>query len=346
MTWQPIKIVKNIKRNQEQYCLLCNIRKANASGSHFVSQCMLSHTIGKRNSYTAYSIDASETSADVSFGRENSPSTIITPNPHTEDYIFCQQCESYFSTLESEGCNFFNEKLRNKRFEQQFKVEDLGDGNNLKVSKIVDANIINLFVYSLIWRMCLQQRLNNYESPINPQFEQKLADTLIPYIDKTKHQIKHSSIELPYPFILLTDDSIDIESATYINPNVIETNPEMFFLGRYIVLMYHNFTDISTKELVVKPELINRNYQNGNANSPIKTLYINQTHWKEINYQFVAEYSKKYLFVVAQRIHAETGISLKNAAEFLQNRLELIKAQGTDALEGINNAYLEIIGNK
>ena len=60
-------------------------------------KCMLNGIVESRNNDIAYSIDADDSTIDVAYGRDNSPTTTRTKNPHTADFVFFAKDVTTFS---------------------------------------------------------------------------------------------------------------------------------------------------------------------------------------------------------------------------------------------------------
>ncbi len=284
-----------IKRSPDSYCLLCQVRNANAKGSHLTPNCLLKHTIGGREDYVAYSIDVEHAEIRKAAGRAaKTADTEIVPNPHVADHILCSVCEEFFALLESEICPELNVKMREERYASQFTVTQVTKDIILKESKKASPNVFNLFIYSVLWRICIQQRFLHYESVIDPRFDQALTTTLLSAAGKTLKEITDLKVILPYPYILVTADKLDITSATFVNPNFEPSNPELFYLGRYLALVYHDFSAASSRVSILPTEVVNNSYVNHRYDSGVKVLFVDEVTWKTVNQRFVDKGAEKY----------------------------------------------------
>ena len=284
-----------IERMPENSCLLCQVRKANQRGSHLTPNCLLKHAIGGREDYVAYSIDVENAEINKAVGRAaKSSETTVTPNPHVSDFVFCSICENFFGQLESEICPQLNEKIRDEKFSTQFRITTIQKDIVLKEALKINPNVFNLFIYSVVWRICLQQRFIHFESVINPKFEQRLATVLLNSVGKTIGEIETQVIELPYPYIIISSGNLDITSATYVNPNFEASNPELFYIGRYIVLIYHDFQNESSQVSTLPVEVLNKSFINRKSNEKIKILFIDEANWEKVNLAFVNQAARKY----------------------------------------------------
>lgn len=279
-------------RNSEDTCVLCETNKAIVTGSHMTPNCLLKKTIGDRENYVAYSIESASANIDVSYGSASNPTTERSINPHTYDYILCKDCEDFFGVLESEICPFLNQKIHNEKYNSNFTIIKLENEVLLKNVKRVNSGILNLFIYSVVWRICLQQKLVGASS-IGNGFENMLSSTLREYVTTSIKELKEKNIKIPNPFILVTSKDYNEIDGSLINTNHDPSNPELIYVGNFIVLMY-NGNDNKTISISSIPICAFNNSCICDDNTS-RIVFLTSEQWKSVNMNFFKRESQIFI---------------------------------------------------
>jgi hypothetical protein len=317
-------------RTSEMSCLLCQINKADATGSHFAPAWIIEPTVGKRDSEEAYSIDAEAHEIDVHYGRENKKAKegVISKNPHVRDFIFCSQCEKKLGLIESEIAPFLKEKIYYDKYKSQFKFEDLGGGNVKLSTTKFSAAVFHAFIYSVIWRICLQQRLETNTSSTSPAIEERLRYFLIDKLSKSIKELKEMEFSLSYPYAIFTSNGIDIKQASLINPDSELTNPLLFYIGKILVLM-HFGESLAGKDQSSKfpTELNDLSICNIDTKSIIIT-FIPIELWAHLNKLVLEDFSKLWIQNAVIKIVAASGVQYEVANQKLMAETKNIVDKG------------------
>jgi hypothetical protein len=267
---------------------------ANATGSHFAPNCIIKYTIGDRESFVAYSIDVDKAEINTAYGAASNPTVVVTPNPHAKDHIFCSVCEDFFGSLENIVCPEITKKIFDSRYFQQY-TKTVIDSDLTKVfATKIDPNIFGVFFYSVIWRVCLQQRLATGASPINPRFERRIETVLNRFIGILPKDFSAIEVDLPYPFTIITSANEDNEGAGFINTNFEGSNSELFFIGRFLVLVHHDLAEKSVSVSILPTEVLKLEYSNRGYKDQVKIMLLADEQIEKVNAAFAHTSAKKY----------------------------------------------------
>lgn len=271
-----------IDRIPDDPCLLCGVNKADKPGSHFTPAGIIKKVVGERDKEEIYSIDAAEHSISRFMGRANlkNEDPEIKKGGHVADYILCSSCEKKLGDIEG----LCNQKLN-------LLVDDLAKGS-LKVQRTkkhnkfiplpgVDKNVLALYLYSVVWRQCLSQELGNGARMLLSHEQEQLRQIVSTGINMPLKEIKADNAYAGYPGLqLLTTYHNGETSANMFNPNDHRTNPYLFFVGPYSVLLHlgpavsHDFsTKTGLPSTIVDRDLI----INTAAIPPV--AIVNETIW-------------------------------------------------------------------
>jgi len=247
-------------RTPEDICLLCrrnteeSIANSNATNSHFTPMGMIQSNTGRRNYETTVTINlgGGETH-QIYYGRSNlqNDNPEIGDDPHTADYIFCQECEDKLAEVEGLMIDVLNRKLRHPNHNQNFPTTVLSETVSFKECRQVDSLKFKLFIYSIIWRQNLQQQLEfNGQGILKDATEEKLRLAVVSglYDGTEDNELLHNC----FPFSIITAIEFSDTTKHHISPHVKKNYPEVFCVNEYLVMMYDQ------NELDNEEEMINR----------------------------------------------------------------------------------------
>lgn len=229
-----------ISRSPNHICLLCQNNKADKKGSHYTPAGLIKREIGKRDYEEIYSINSFQASASVFKGRSNlsNTDTSIRQADHIDDYIFCSVCEKQLATIESE-CNERLVQFTDDLIKGNLAIRKTKNGHKYIFLKKPGKNILSLFFYSVIWRQCIQQKLEFQSIFTTEEFQENLRDIIAKEIAKPLNEIEQSDNFKNYPgLIILTTYHKGDRTKSWINPNVTPSNPELFFIGAFKALIF------------------------------------------------------------------------------------------------------------
>lgn len=321
-----------VHRHPWQLCLLCLLRKADKTGSHFVPAGLLKGTIGKRDYEEAHSIDPTDVSTASHYGRSNLKNTNpeATQNPHVADYIFCSTCEDNLAKLESAIIPLLDKEIYDQGKAANFTESKINEEITLKECKKANSSVFNLLVYSLVWRVSLQQRLDHQGILVSVPFDETLRNILNNNLEKSIDKIGKSDIQFPFRYTIITCKDITNKTATFVNPNVMLTNPYLFYVGTCLVLMEHEACAANAKVSTLPVEILDKKFLNGNKGERIKIVFVSREVWDEVEYQMVEYSHKEFTKNMVIRFAERKNISLEMAAMILQEKSDEISSQTQD----------------
>ncbi len=261
-------------------CILCKTNDVYAIKSHMTPAGIASGTFGKRHIEEIYTIDPNESTIDVYFGPQNkqTETTEIKPEPHTHRGIFCKKCEDNLALYESE----VQTKLK-------AIIDNIGKGTEIKRTKSdtkylelnIHPNILQTFFQSIIWRQCIDQVIKGKDSPLDESELEAIRVKILQCIYTNPKEITENLFTDNHRIALLcTYNKNDPNDATFINPHIYKTNPQLFFIGT-ILLLYWNKDEIDTdfeKKTQIPPEILESDLQLANG----LLILINESQWEKI----------------------------------------------------------------
>lgn len=227
-------------------CIICN-NEANATGSHIVPASLIQNCVGKHYKEESYEIDAKNADIDVYFGRDNlkNISTEIKENHYKRDHLLCQICEDNLGKIESNFSTNFLQKFREDRFSQNFKVIQDEFGVEILTPLKYDKEEFYAYLYSIIYRFCMVNGLEEEEYFLNDSDLNKLKLYLNEYLygDKLKSKEYIKEFNLIINFDRLNTDGSFIASANQFK------NPYIFYFCDPILLLFIGKIDTKAKML-------------------------------------------------------------------------------------------------
>jgi hypothetical protein len=204
----------------------------------------------------------------------------IKKGDHVADYILCSSCEKKLGVIEG-LCNQKLNLLVDDLAKGSLKVQWTKKHNKFAPLPGVDKNVLVLYLYSVVWRQCLSQELGNGTRLLLSQEQAQLRQFVATGINMTLKEIKADNAYTGYPNLqLLTTYHKGETSANMFNPNDHRTNPYLFFIGPYSVLLHLGpavSQDFSTKT-GLSPTIVDRELIiNTAATAPVGI--VNETVW-------------------------------------------------------------------
>ncbi|WP_314235932.1 hypothetical protein [Capnocytophaga sputigena] len=238
-------------------CIICD-EKADAKGSHIVPANLLKSSIGERYREESYEINATKATVESYFGRENpkNTSTEIKRKPYLRDYILCQECEKSLSKLESDFSQEFLNKFRDEKYRQNFKIEVYDDNIKVFTPKRIDKNRIYAFLYSVIYRYCMDSGIYENDYCIKNDELEKIKSYLKEYIYGDS-EIANKYIG-EFGLVILFNEEIRADS--FVGEKIENNEPYLFFFNEVILMLSNNDVDKKRKFSFdgIKNSIINR----------------------------------------------------------------------------------------
>lgn len=266
-----------MKRTKEDDCLLCKKEKAIRTNSHIVPAPILENVHGERNKEHSFVFSTSETTVDEYYGRQfpQEHSTEIKKPNFSYDHILCDKCEKYFGRLES-LCNPLLKNIDNK---SDNNIKDL-KLNNIDYKEILNlpTGIIQLYFYSIIWRLIIQDYMENdsFAKQIVP-IERKLSQILNNFRDCDEKQLKELSLKKDLCLKVVTTKQELFPIGQFFNSST--NNPYFFIAGRFLLYLFDLNNPLAPKhQLVLKQMEYIVNYGDNN----FKIIYLPNDKYKAI----------------------------------------------------------------
>lgn len=193
-------------------------------------------------------------------------------------------------------------------------------------------NILSLFFYSVIWRQCIQQKLEFQSIFTTEEFQENLRDIIAKEIAKPLNEIEQSDNFKNYPgLIILTTYHKGDRTKSWINPNVTPSNPELFFIGAFKALIFisNNLTlDFSDRTALRNSTVDNELIINISAQSIVGI--INEDLWEKVDGQLMRHEMDRYLYVMTDRYAKAKGIPHSYAVKQLHLTAQKFKVEYPD----------------
>lgn len=309
-------------RSQDDICLLCQKNKSDKRGSHYTPAGIVKREIGKRDYEELYSINSFRASTSVFRGRSNlnNTDTTIRQGDHVEDYIFCTHCEKKLAAIESD-CNEKLLQFTDTLVKGTLQIDKTRNGNKYVTLKAPKRNILIIYFYSVIWRQCLQQKILYQTTLLTDELYEALRQIIFSEISKTLKEIEQSENFAAYPrLMILTTYHRGDRTKNFINPNPINSNPQLFFIGPFNALLFKE-QKVSV-EFEVKTGLNisfvdNELVLNLSSNSIVAV--INENAWDKISKHLMQHELNRYLYTITMRLSKATGVPFGQAQYLLHS---------------------------
>lgn len=222
-----------MERKPSDKCLLCGTKDATKKNSHILPKFISSDFLGDGNK-RGYVIDSK-------IGTKK----VVQDSPK-EDYIFCPDCEQYFSLIEGE---IAVEIKKIHAEDNNDAVEPIGLENI-----IIPPKIFHLFYYSQFWRASISN-LDLFSSfKLSKETEKYLKDELNKFNRQTKTDF-YSSLELnelfdirPYWVItsfVFSDKTKNLIFAPY------DRSPYYIIADKFCLILYDKINEIPEENRIL-----------------------------------------------------------------------------------------------
>lgn len=282
-------------RTPTQQCLLCLTQHSDATGSHLMPNFLLKYIIGNRYYEAAWFIDTTLSKISNFFGSANISNTDTSSkrNEHVKDYIFCSRCEKWMANqVEGYTATFLNEKIRGTRFTQQYSSNQIDANIIEKLSKNVNAGIIHLCIYSIIYRILLKYRFDFGSDAIHPQTVHTIRQFVASHVHLSLNDLKLMNIVPPYPYTIFTNETLKMGDTLFGYCYYAQSNPEVFLMGRYSVLLHINSPN--TSQLQTVPNSLTDIRRANVLATEIKTQFISDAVWRSFTNDYATTSAKVF----------------------------------------------------
>lgn len=219
-------------------CLLCQRNKATQANSHFVPASLLASNIGKRDKEEAYSINIndSEFPFEEFFGRENLKNTEpeIKQNLHSEDYIFCPECEKRLGQIESVILPVLTKEVKDTTKRTNFPEYLTRNGLKYVECLKVDKRKFRIVICSVLWRVSLQHELKRGENILTSS----VMESLRSFVYESLYPENGGSANDLFHLALFTYNNSKFDSSrnlVFCDPFL--KDPYCFYINEYIIFL-------------------------------------------------------------------------------------------------------------
>lgn len=266
-------------RTDNDSCLLCDERKSIKKNSHIVPAFMTKSLLkgDKHNRAFLYSSD-----------RTHLP-TKYFQDSDKEDFILCNECETFFSILETYCSARVHNRLWDIRWQSQFVLEANDAGVTWKICKEVNPLVFRLFIYSIVWRCSIANTPTFQRFKILRENEDALRKCLKSCIRITQSTLLEDIQELKQnipnlTFTLFTSESTYDKTANLIFCDPGKNNPYQLTLNEYILILSFDQNDMQEQFY---------DLNNFDLDQFIKIGFFPSNFWNDVKKDFVKKFTKK-----------------------------------------------------
>ena len=258
-------------RSPDDICLLCESKKATKENSHIIPKFMGKSLLGLTGTKRAYILDTDKGHLPADF----------TQDIAKENYLFCPDCESYFSFMETYIAERLHKRLWTARLIDQFPYQENGGGVGWKTCLQVDPTIFRLFIYSILFRCSVSSVKLHDGFKLEAQEHATLKDILIKFISPSYKEFIHAIANnkkniSAFPFVLYTSKTFENPTTNTIFTSTYNKNPYVLHLNEYILIF----------SFVEKTRIENFDFLVNNDLSPVKVGFFSEDFWLGENKRF------------------------------------------------------------
>jgi hypothetical protein len=300
-------------------CLICTERDVYDIKSHLTPKAISENTYGGKDKEEIYSITPKTGEHDVFRGREhpNAKPGEIKPQPNVAKGIFCKQCETALGKIES-FCQPPLLKAVGDLSAGKLKIENQ---ESIKLFRLnVPSNVLDLFLYTVVWRQSLEQEMSGGDNPLSKQEFEHLRNIINSQIHNSIDEIATDNDFAQFPSVLLVTTYHHGEYNGFNNPFPYVTNPEVFMISEYLCLYWKNpITSKDIEELTLLPESLHfppKFLKSSSQDSLIAVL--NEKPYTNIQSRFMEKSAHDYRLTHIKRVAMVRGMTLYDAAILLE----------------------------
>jgi hypothetical protein len=310
-------------------CQLCGAEKVYHIQSHYSPRSITKGTFGDNEKEEIYSISPLKGTVDIYMGRAN-PKAVegnVKGLPNAGKGIFCKKCEDAFGKLEN-ICQAPLNKSLDDLYAGNFKPKRVRE--ELKAFSIsIPSNIMQLFIYTVVWRQCLQNKTEVGDGVLSVEEYNFLQSILLREIYKDSKNIEKSDFS-NFPRISIFTSKLNRDRDGWANVSPYKTNPELFFLGKYHILYFKNgrfvnknlFSILGLPTFVLNPDI---NLQHNHDKSIIGVVPLRIHEGLSLSLATKTADDMKMTFYTKVAIHRH--ISLREAVRLTHEKADEIKKE-------------------
>jgi len=336
------------QRTAKDTCLLCQQKLADKLGSHYTPASIIKKVIGERNYEEAYEISAATATTSSFMGRSNlkNTNTTIKKSEHVEDYIFCTECEKKLGDIEGICSNGLN-TLVDTLIANKAPIKRTSRFNKYSIPPKLERNHLIVYFYSIIWRQCIHQFIDHGTQILSAEIMEKLGTIVQDEIYKETDEILNTDISGFLPLSILTTYHRKDITTCFINPNTTPTNPELFYIGPYAVLLWHDDAETPwfSRDTGMPVIWKDKDLQITRAKHAIIGV-IQETVWNNSIDHMVSKETQIYIRTLAARIAKASGLHYAYCRMVLLSETNRCFIQnGGDYIQCINQTTENILAS-
>ncbi len=217
--------VIGIKRSKNNICILCEKNNSVKRNSHLIPK------------FFAKSIFSSNADSRASGLKHGKLYANIVQDSPKEDYIFCNECELFFSFIERQSSFYFNNfHEREIILEEKNEIHRLG--SICKPIENVPNNLLNVFFYSIVFRVG-SSRLELFKNlNISEELLRKTKDALLLFYATSESALlsKVDSVKLPAELDFAIFTCLELPDESYgLITGVSLSNVHLIHANRFVI---------------------------------------------------------------------------------------------------------------
>ncbi|SRR5258706_627655 len=189
-------------------CLLCKANPATKANSHIYPKFLSTNFLGSKG--------AARKGFDLGSDKILDKKPKVIQDSPKEDYILCDECESYFSVLEGIASDTFV-NWQQKAANGEFALNKIIEGFQILECNSSPKPTIHLFIYSIFWRVSISHDPFFENVKIGNDFEEEIRQTLMAYRQDNKNDYQKALKSNPnfkiFPSSIMTAESFIDETA-------------------------------------------------------------------------------------------------------------------------------------
>jgi hypothetical protein len=232
-------------RQPTDKCLLCNCNNSEKRNSHILPRFISTNFLGKKGGpRKGFSLDADVPVSIGANGEVNSRPKQIQDSPK-EDFILCDECEAYFSILETASARFYKDWREKESKGELYIHRPITEVRILSNFELYPP-LNRLLVYSFFWRASISSHKLFSSYKLRAELEEGLKTILLSYKSNSKDQLIWNIKAQPVPvlpYCIITSETFTDETANIlagINP----TNPASLHVDQYVFFLFEEISDL------------------------------------------------------------------------------------------------------
>lgn len=332
-------------RTSNMDCLLCYEKPATKTNSHIIPSGILKSNIGNRNYEETYRIAPSDKKPLSSyFGSANltNKDPEIRQNPHSMDFILCPTCEKALGVWESEINPILSSDIFKVPLGKKYEIIEVVKGASYISCPKINTSVFVLFIYSIIWRMCLQYRLEQNREFMDVKEVEELRQIIYSNLPPKKAEL----VNVLERITLIIQTCIEPEVNRLANSSIADpryNEPYCFWINDFVVLISFKGSDSLKKCLGDNnPKL---SFLLNDINKTIRIGLADSKGWKKKQEEFAEILADQVILIYATKLSKVTGQNLKEAKDTLNTLAKNIQEQsGMLFGECYIEAYKRVVG--